>query len=140
MGCANYHAWLVFQDDERWLARIPRDPFTDLPPDLIESRTSWSSLHLDHTLGPFSTAAHYFASVAQAYLDVLADSQLGQSDAGAACARQFYEAVRNNASIIAILSAELESFYLKHVDDKGDHLLVDEEYNIVGSLTGTLRV
>ncbi|KAK4210075.1 hypothetical protein QBC37DRAFT_350636 [Rhypophila decipiens] len=87
-------------------------------------------LHLDHTLGAFSTAAEYYASVAQAYLDILAGSQLVQSDAEAA--RQFYEAVRDNASIIATLLSEFELFFLKHVDDKGDHLLVDEDYNIVG--------
>lgn len=29
-------------------------------------------------------------------------------------------------------SEETERFYLKHVDDKGDHLLVDEELNITG--------
>ncbi|KAL2261774.1 hypothetical protein VTK26DRAFT_3415 [Humicola hyalothermophila] len=30
MGCANYHAWLTFDDGERWLARIPRTGFSDV--------------------------------------------------------------------------------------------------------------
>ncbi|KAH6698528.1 hypothetical protein BKA61DRAFT_497056, partial [Leptodontidium sp. MPI-SDFR-AT-0119] len=27
-----------------------------------------------------------------------------------------------------------DSFYLKHVDDKGDHLLIDEQLNITGTI------
>ena len=36
LGCANNHAWLIFDDGERWLARIPRTGFSDVPPDLVE--------------------------------------------------------------------------------------------------------
>ena len=36
MGCANYHAWLTFDDGEKWIVRIPRTPFSDVPPDLVE--------------------------------------------------------------------------------------------------------
>lgn len=239
MGCANYHGWLVFEDGERWLARIPRDTFTDLPPDLVEyiiaseyatlkfledlripapkafgyalasdpansvgvtylliealsgkpyyphlatpeqtahvleqvadilielsksplpragslvmrkisnqGRPSDHSspvpevgplasnrfLHLDHRLGPFSTGEEYFASVSKTYLDILADRQLEQSDPVAA--RKFYEAVYANAPALDRLSSNHEGqFFLKHVDDKGDHLLIDDDYNIVG--------
>lgn len=37
MGCANYHAWIVFDDGVKWLARIPRTSgFSDIPPDLVD--------------------------------------------------------------------------------------------------------
>ncbi|CAL5869361.1 uncharacterized protein PFLUO_LOCUS3590 [Penicillium psychrofluorescens] len=36
MGCANYHAWLCFENGERWIARIPRTGFSDVPIDLVE--------------------------------------------------------------------------------------------------------
>lgn len=238
MGCANYHGWVVFEDGERWLARVPRDTFTDLPPSLVEyiisseyatlkflegtkvpaprafgyalasdpsnavgvtylliealpgkpyyqysatpeqsarvldefaeilieinkhplpkagslvlPKSGYSNadnssqttvevgplasnrfLHLDHHLGPFDTGEEYFASVASAYLDIIDDKQLAQSDEHAA--KRFYEAIRNSAPTLeALSSSHAGQFFLKHVDDKGDHLLVDEEFNIVG--------
>lgn len=36
MGCVNYHAWLHFDNGERWLVRIPRVGFSDIPTDLMD--------------------------------------------------------------------------------------------------------
>lgn len=36
MGCANYHCWLIFDTDERWIVRIPRTGFSDVPSELVE--------------------------------------------------------------------------------------------------------
>ena len=36
MGCANYHGWLTFDNGEKWIVRIPRTGFSDVPPELVE--------------------------------------------------------------------------------------------------------
>ena len=36
MGSANCHAWITFDDGEKWLARFPKTGFSDVPPDLVE--------------------------------------------------------------------------------------------------------
>lgn len=36
MGCANYHGWLCFENGERWIVRILRTGFSDVPLDLVE--------------------------------------------------------------------------------------------------------
>lgn len=42
----------------------------------------------------------------------------------------FYNLLKVDAA--TALSSQGEGFFLKHVDDKGDHLLVDEDFNITG--------
>ncbi|EER28509.1 hypothetical protein CPC735_063820 [Coccidioides posadasii C735 delta SOWgp] len=61
--------------------------------------------------GPFDDALQYFKSIADQYLDLIADSRLF----AAMCTKQ-----------------APRTFYLKHVDDTGGRLLVDENYNITG--------
>lgn len=36
MGCANYHGWLIFDNGDQWIVRIPRTGFSDVPLDLID--------------------------------------------------------------------------------------------------------
>ena len=36
MGCANYHGWLVFENGEKWIFRVPRTDFSDFPLALVE--------------------------------------------------------------------------------------------------------
>ncbi|KAI9752553.1 MAG: hypothetical protein M4579_005590 [Chaenotheca gracillima] len=225
MGCANYHGWLIFENGDRWLVRIPRDPFSDLPASLIEylvvseyatlkflQGTSVPSPRVfgyglaserrndvgvsfilmealpgkpfnayqasleqrervyngvadilielsKHPLpkagslilkgdvefevgptasnrfvalglyGPFKSATEYFVSITEQYLDLIADGQL-YPDYGveAFLAYRFLE-----ENLHQLASTKLEGqFYLKHVDDKGDHLLVDEQGNVTG--------
>ncbi|KAI9748531.1 MAG: Sulfate permease 2, partial [Chaenotheca gracillima] len=225
MGCANYHGWLIFDNDDRWLVRIPRDPFSDLPASLIEylvvseyatlkflegtsvpaprvfgyglaseerndvgvsflimealpgkpfnaHQTSLEQkervfsgvadilielskhplpkagsliLRADAELevgptasnrfvalglyGPFGSATEYFVSITEQYLDLIADGQLYPSYAVESFL--IYRFLEENLHRLA--SGELDGqFYLKHVDDKGDHLLVDEQGNVTG--------
>ncbi|KAK3985046.1 hypothetical protein QBC44DRAFT_335714 [Cladorrhinum sp. PSN332] len=226
MGCANYHAWIVFPDGERWLARVPRTGFSDVPPELVEyivkseyatlkflektnvpapkafgyglasdpsnpvglsylviealpgrpynahkatpeqtskvleqaadimaelSRYKFDRagslimtkpdgridvgeiasnrfLHLGRH-GPFSNAVEYLGDTASQYLELISDGQLfPQAPFGAYF---FYKLVQKHASKVSGQDNSGE-FFLKHVDDKGDHILVDDEYNIVG--------
>lgn len=77
--------------------------------------------------GPFETPAAYYAGWAEQYLALIADGQLYP---------QFpvevylvYRFLQDNA---AQLSDTEDKFFLKHVDDKGDHLLVDGGLNLTG--------
>lgn len=80
--------------------------------------------------GAFGAPLEYFTHVAQLHLDLIADGQLYPEYPQEALV--FYTLLRNRvAPILADQDGPLASgFFLKHVDDKGDHLLVDDDYNI----------
>ena len=225
MGCANYHAWIVFDDGVNWLARIPRTTaFSDIPLDLVDylieseyatlkfledlsvpvpkahgfglssdpdnlvgvgyiledampgrpfyahQATAEQKLHVYSQYadiltgisrfpskqacsllpngqttkeaaiasnrflslgkyGPFADPLEYFTSIADLHLDLIADGQLYPEYPKEAFL--FYTLLRNQAApALATATASASGFFLKHVDDKGDHLLVDENYNI----------
>ncbi|KAJ3567795.1 hypothetical protein NPX13_g6649 [Xylaria arbuscula] len=231
MGCANYHAWIIFDDRVKWLARIPRTTaFSDIPINLVDYlieseyatlkflekhlsipapkaygfglfsdpnnmtgvgyifedampgrpfyaheatdaqkshvydqyadilvdirrvpvRQACSLLpHGEDTKaraiasnrflslgkhGPFADPFEYFTSIADLHLDLIADGQLYPEYPKEAFL--FHRLLRDRAApALAAAATTLEpsiggSFYLKHVDDKGDHLLVDDDYNI----------
>lgn len=230
MGCANYHAWLCFENGERWVARIPRTGFSDVPIDLVEylvmseyatlkflestkvpapkpfaygissdplnrvgvsyilmealpgkpfyaheasetqkqhliqqiadilievsnhplPRAGSLAVHNDkmqvgpvasnrfialNTYGPFDTVSDYLISISGQYLDLIADCQLYPEYSLEAFL--FYHFLRQN--IRSLVSGDMpEQFFLKHVDDKGDHLLVDENLTSLALLIGNL--
>ncbi|KAK1561602.1 uncharacterized protein LY79DRAFT_574036, partial [Colletotrichum navitas] len=77
--------------------------------------------------GPFSTAAAYYIAWAEQYLTLIVDGQLyTQFPIEAYLVHRF---LQDSASQ---LSDAENDFFLKHVDDKGDHLMVDEDLNITG--------
>jgi hypothetical protein len=77
--------------------------------------------------GPFETPAAYYlyAGWAEQYLALIADGQLYPQFPVEA-----YLVYRFLQDSAAQLSDPGDKFFLKHVDDKGDHLLVDENLNI----------
>ncbi|KAI6383212.1 hypothetical protein MCOR25_000133 [Pyricularia grisea] len=93
--------------------------------------------------GPFDTSSSYYTAFAEQYLALIADGQLYTEypvDAYLA-----YRFLKDNAAQLAEEKNDLhqaeEKFYLKHVDDKGDHLLVDDDFNITGIIDwGMARV
>ncbi|KAG9227991.1 hypothetical protein BJ875DRAFT_508735 [Amylocarpus encephaloides] len=225
MGCANYHAWITFNDGEKWIVRIPRVPYSDIPSKLIEYlvdseyatlkfleqtkiptakvfgyglasdpdnlvgvsyifmeavpgapyqahnanleqkrhvlsqvgeilieiskhpfQTSGSLILDDGKVvvsdaasdrfvslgqhGPYDTALDYFTSMAEQHLDIIADGQ--EYFQYPKEAYLFFRILRDQAVAKLIVREKSSAFYLKHVDDKGDHLLIDEDYNITG--------
>ncbi|WQF84033.1 Putative protein kinase-like domain superfamily, AN1-like Zinc finger [Colletotrichum destructivum] len=77
--------------------------------------------------GPFDTSEEYYSAWAEQHLTLIADGQLyPQFPVEAYLVYQF---LKENA---AQLSEPERVFFLKHVDDKGDHLLVDDDLNITG--------
>lgn len=87
--------------------------------------------------GPYSSTLSYYTSVAELHLDLIADGQIFAGYPKEAFC--FYRLLRDNvAPVLAILNdclndcLPLQGFFLKHADDKGDHILVDADYNITG--------
>ncbi|KAK1765081.1 methylglyoxal reductase (NADPH-dependent) [Phialemonium atrogriseum] len=79
--------------------------------------------------GPFADPLEYFTSIADLHLDLIADGQLHPEYPREAFL--FYRLLKNRAaSALASAAASTGGFFLKHVDDKGDHLLVDENHDI----------
>lgn len=229
MGCANYHAEIVFDDEVRWLVRIPRTTsFSDMPLELVEylvkseyATLKWLerlsvptpkayayglasdpnnlvgvSFLLEHALpgrpfyaheateeqksrvyeqyarflleirrhpatqacslvptsdgvtkegpiasnrflnpamhGPFQTAQEYLSSMADIHLQLISDGQIYPKFPKEAYV--FYRLLKQQAAptLASISSSSVDGFFLKHVDDKGDHILVDDDYNITG--------
>lgn len=77
--------------------------------------------------GPFKTSAEYYTAWAEQYLALIADGQLYPQFP--IKAYLVYRFLQDNATQ---LSDSEDTFFLKHVDDKGDHLMVDEDLNITG--------
>lgn len=85
-------------------------------------------------IGPFQTSLDYFVEISEQYLNLIADGQAHFQYPTEAFA--FYTLARNEAKFFAIddnsTTDKTPQFFLKHVDDKGDHLLVNEEGIITG--------
>uniref|UniRef100_A0A8H7K195 Aminoglycoside phosphotransferase domain-containing protein n=1 Tax=Bionectria ochroleuca TaxID=29856 RepID=A0A8H7K195_BIOOC len=80
-----------------------------------------------YSYGPFETSVAYYTAWAEQYLALIADDQLYPQFPIEAYL--VYRFLQDNAFQ---LSDSEDKFFLKHVDDKGDHLMVDEDLNITG--------
>lgn len=77
--------------------------------------------------GPFETSAAYYTAWTEQYLILIANGQLyPQFPVDAYLAYRFLQ------ENVAQLHDTDDQNFLTHVDDKGDHLLVDENLNITG--------
>ncbi|KAB8262450.1 hypothetical protein BDV32DRAFT_20294 [Aspergillus pseudonomiae] len=83
--------------------------------------------------GPFATAKDYYTSFVEQNMALIADGQLFPSfPVNAYLVFLFLKSQIPNLASTANRNIETtEQFYIKHVDDKGDHLMVDDELNIV---------
>lgn len=97
---------------------------------VVDAAASNRWVHLGRH-GPFDSAQEYeyYTHITEEYLDLVADGQLHHKYPAEAFA--FYKLLQTK--IPRLLDQEREgAFYLKHVDDKGDHIFVDDEFNVVG--------
>lgn len=83
-------------------------------------------------LGPFYSSLEAASAEVKLYLDMIASGEIAAS-----YPIDIYLAHRLRLDILTkygkeILSEPEGPFYLKHPDDKGDHILVNEAYDIVG--------
>ncbi|KAI9856373.1 MAG: hypothetical protein M1813_009124 [Trichoglossum hirsutum] len=81
-------------------------------------------------LGPFSSSQEGFRAILQTYLTMLASGEIGIDRPA-----DIYLAHRFRLDILANHWEDIPSdsqFFLKHPDDKGDHILVNDSFDIVG--------
>jgi len=79
-------------------------------------------------LGPFSTLEESLTSILKHELDMIMDGEL----ATLATDNYLTHLWRLEHLPSLLVSAAGDKFYLKHGEDKGDHILVDQDYNITG--------
>ncbi|GAB1207380.1 hypothetical protein APSETT445_006096 [Aspergillus pseudonomiae] len=124
------------------LIELQRHPFSkagSLLPGPSPSKPVVSAVASDRFLvlspsGPFATAKDYYTSFVEQNMALIADDQLFPSfPVNAYLVFLFLKSQIPNLASTANRNIETtEQFYIKHVDDKGDHLMVDDELNIVG--------
>jgi aminoglycoside phosphotransferase (APT) family kinase protein len=116
------HPWpkagsLCFQSSSIDVSAVASDRFVVLTPE-----------------GPFDTSTSYYTAFAEQYLTLIADGQLYTEYP--VDAYLVYRFLKDNVVQLAQQDTEEaqvpEKFFLKHADDKGDHLLVDDNLNITG--------
>ncbi|KAL6854883.1 hypothetical protein ACO1O0_006017 [Amphichorda felina] len=83
-------------------------------------------------IGPFSSSLEGSRAVIKSYLTMIASGEID-----AACPVDTYLAHRFRLDIVADAlghedGASAGRFFLKHPDDKGDHILVNDSFDIVG--------
>jgi hypothetical protein len=81
------------------------------------------------TLGPFSSLEGYYAAHIKLILDLITRQELYAHRSVDAFLIHLY--LLENLSVI-LNNLDDGKFYLKHADEKGDHILVDDEFNITG--------
>ncbi|PNS17581.1 hypothetical protein CAC42_8124 [Sphaceloma murrayae] len=120
------------------LSELARHPF-DLAGSLIGTDSgsvklgARASTHFVNVgkLRPFKTESAYYLGFTEHYMDLIADGQLHVDYPDIAF--RFYSIMRSHVHLMCKRGAD-RMFYLKHVDDKGDHLMIDD----VGKVTGIM--
>lgn len=80
------------------------------------------------SLGPFSTLEESFTSILKHEMDMISSGEI----ATLAIENYLTQLWRIDHLPSLLASAADDKFYLKHGEDKGDHILVDKDYNITG--------
>ncbi|CAI6332789.1 unnamed protein product [Periconia digitata] len=85
-------------------------------------------------LGPFANGREYYSAWSREYMRLIVDGQMfSQYPVNAYLIFKHLEQLALDGKCNQF-EAELDDgpFYLKHTDDKGDHIFVDDDYNITG--------
>ncbi|KAG6026230.1 hypothetical protein E4U40_002237 [Claviceps sp. LM458 group G5] len=88
-------------------------------------------------LGPFRTSKEAFRAILEAYIRMTVAGEIGSAEnvLDLLLAYRFRLDVLDQMSEqqqTAIAEKGSEQFFLKHADDKGDHILVNDDFDIVG--------
>lgn len=81
-------------------------------------------------LGPYPSFSERTQAMLESYLAMIASGEIDSS-----CPVETYLVHRFRQDIVGALSEDIpldDKFFIKHPDDKGDHILVDDSFNIVG--------
>lgn len=90
-------------------------------------------------MGPFCNARDYYSTFAEKYLEMICDGQLFSSyPLNAYLIFKYLKDLAKSGRWNAFeVNLDDGPFFLKHMDDKGDHILVDDEYNVTGIIDWT---
>ncbi|KAI6087369.1 hypothetical protein F4821DRAFT_277812 [Hypoxylon rubiginosum] len=128
------HVYSQYADFLIHISHFPATQACSLHPDgekTMESAIASNRFASLGKYGPFSDPIDYFSSIADLHLDLIADGQLYPEYPKEAFL--FFRLLKDRAApVLAAASTSTSGFFLKHVDDKGDHILIDENYNITG--------
>ncbi|KAK6956294.1 hypothetical protein Daesc_001569 [Daldinia eschscholtzii] len=95
-----------------------------------ESLTDFAASRM-RTMGPFKSLKEYHESPIRLILDLILREEIYSEQAVDA-----YLIHRFLLDLVPIVLSQLvqddQRYYLKHADDKGDHIMVDENFNITG--------
>lgn len=84
-----------------------------------------------HAIGPLSSVEEYYIASLRLILDlILREEMYSQRPVDAYLIHRFL--LDLVPSVLPASAYEEKAFYLKHADDKGDHILVDDDFNITG--------
>ena len=81
-------------------------------------------------LGPFGTLETAYTAIIRQQMRILAHYEVNDLPVDNYLA--FLWRLNALNELIAVSASRQGPFYLKHFDDKGDHIMIDEEYNITG--------
>ncbi|KAI1774800.1 hypothetical protein F4818DRAFT_418980 [Hypoxylon cercidicola] len=102
-------------DDEVNIGGFAQEPWFETP---------------DKGLGPFSTLEAAYTAILDRYMQAFDDREISKLPVDNYLS--FKWRLSSLQALIASSTSKNGPFYLKHYDDKGDHILVDENYNITG--------
>jgi hypothetical protein len=83
-----------------------------------------------HALGPFETLQEAYEALIRQQMATLASKEI--KDLPVDNYLSFLWRLKHLPDLVAGSESRNGPFYLKHYDDKGDHILVDEDHNITG--------
>jgi len=86
----------------------------------------------ERSLGPFTTLKTAYTTILHQQMNLLTSGEVTDLSV-----ENYLSLCWRLEALPLLLSSHLSAnhqFYLKHYDDKGDHILVDEEYNITGMI------
>ncbi|KAI9716971.1 MAG: hypothetical protein M1828_007485 [Chrysothrix sp. TS-e1954] len=90
-------------------------------------------------IGPFKNATQFYAALCDQYLHLISDRQIFTEMP--IDAYLMYRSLKQMAHLgqwnASAPGQDDGPFFLKHMDEKGDHVLVDEDYNITGIIDWT---
>lgn len=112
------------------LGSLDRPGYLHVGPFARESLTDFDGSTI-HAIGPLSSVEEYHDASLRLILDlILREEMYSQRPVDAYLIHQFL--LDLVPSVVPASAYEGKAFYLKHADDKGDHILVDDDLNITG--------
>lgn len=113
------------------LGSLDRPGDSHVGPFARESLTDFTQSEM-HTTGPFSSLEEYHKSSLQLILDLILREEIySQQAVNAYLIHRFL--IDLVPSVLPLPGQDDEKkYYLKHADDKGDHILVDDDFNMTG--------